>query len=93
MAIEWQINDIQKLTKWRCELLLKKVVMAAVAGLVYHIWRCRNICRMENMVQHPTCVVDSVKANIKVRLMRMDFCRNVNMNTHWLRVIGVFERE
>ncbi|XP_074283825.1 uncharacterized protein LOC141608363 [Silene latifolia] len=44
--------------KWRCKSLLKKnIVFAAVVAVLYSIWQCRNLCRLELWVKAPRVVI------------------------------------
>ncbi|XP_074305470.1 uncharacterized protein LOC141640661 [Silene latifolia] len=54
--------------KWRCRSLMRKqMVLSAMAGLVYHLWTARNICRIEQRLPRPSVVIAMVKADIQAR--------------------------
>ncbi|XP_074271234.1 uncharacterized protein LOC141595163 [Silene latifolia] len=52
--------------KWRCRSLLKKhVVFAVVVVVLYSIWQCKNLCRLEQWVKAPIVVVQEVQSSVK----------------------------
>ncbi|XP_074290425.1 uncharacterized protein LOC141617144 [Silene latifolia] len=60
--ILWWIN-------WRHKsLMVKKVLAAIVAAVVYQIWVCRNQSRLEQCVVSPTVAMRRVKEEIKLRI-------------------------
>ncbi|XP_074263042.1 uncharacterized protein LOC141585872 [Silene latifolia] len=72
---EWLNVDIleQQVLDWWVKyrnrsLLIKKTVAAAVAALIYAIWRCRNQSRMEGYLLTPGTVFKNCKSEIRMRL-------------------------
>ncbi|XP_074291708.1 uncharacterized protein LOC141618493 [Silene latifolia] len=47
---------------------VRKVCCAAVVGLYYGIWRCRNVCRLEGFVPTPTILVLQIQEDCKRRI-------------------------
>ncbi|XP_074293324.1 uncharacterized protein LOC141620317 [Silene latifolia] len=90
LQIQWQGSLMDWLLRWRCRSLLKKqVVMAAISGLIYSIWDCRNRYRLEHYILQPARVVKGVHQLISLRLNKVDFDRERVKCKAWLRQINV----
>ncbi|XP_074321486.1 uncharacterized protein LOC141658385 [Silene latifolia] len=65
---------------WRCKSLIQKqVIAAAIAGLIYHIWFARNVCRVEARLQAPWAILQQIKGELKARFRgntRIEFVQN-----------------
>ncbi|XP_074265701.1 uncharacterized protein LOC141588146 [Silene latifolia] len=92
LQIQWQGDMVAWLIRWRCCSLLKKqVVMAAISGLIYHIWECRNKCRVELYISQPICVVKNVQKLVTCRVNRGDFGKGRLKCMAWLQKINVID--
>ncbi|KAK9667015.1 hypothetical protein RND81_14G226600 [Saponaria officinalis] len=70
---------------WQRQLDLKKMIGALIVGLIYCIWRARNMCRLECSLVRPKYLVDTLIAEYKMR-----FCTSMQVSVRdnvrdWLR--------
>ncbi|XP_074314306.1 uncharacterized protein LOC141649518 [Silene latifolia] len=47
------------------------LLSSLVAAVQYHIWRCRNTCRVDGYVTHPTVILKRIKSDCRMRLMTL----------------------
>ncbi|XP_074277740.1 uncharacterized protein LOC141601363 [Silene latifolia] len=86
LQVHWQGNVMDWIIRWRCRSLMKKqVVMAAISGLIYSIWNCRNKCRLENYITQPRQVVKGVQQLIKIRVSKGEFDKGSVKCKAWLQ--------
>ncbi|XP_074265930.1 uncharacterized protein LOC141588384 [Silene latifolia] len=69
LGVDWHGDIITWGLKWHCKSLLKKkIILAVLSSLIYLIWETRNKCRVEQLVQHPDCLVHRVQERVKARM-------------------------
>ncbi|XP_074301519.1 uncharacterized protein LOC141632917 [Silene latifolia] len=49
-------------------LLKKQILAAAIAQMMYLIWRARNCCRVEYVIPHPVGLIKQVKGTMLMRM-------------------------
>ncbi|XP_074288534.1 uncharacterized protein LOC141613690 [Silene latifolia] len=84
LVSEWCrfLLHLQNCISWWIELrqeaaCKKKVIAMILSGLLYHVWHCRNRCRVDEYVVRPTVVLANVKSDVKMRLGQYDIrCKN-----------------
>ncbi|XP_074289356.1 uncharacterized protein LOC141614510 [Silene latifolia] len=83
LDIDWTGDFSTWIITWRCRSLLrKKVIMAAVATLIYSIWQNRNTARHEGVVQQPNAVLRWIKCNLNGRFMQVK--GSIRLNSSWI---------
>ncbi|XP_074288930.1 uncharacterized protein LOC141614073 [Silene latifolia] len=83
LAIDWNGDLTIWILSWRCRTLLrKKVIMAALATLIYHIWQNRNTSRHEGLVQYPAAVLRWIKAYLKGRFLQVK--ESTRLSSSWI---------
>ncbi|XP_074283596.1 uncharacterized protein LOC141608137 [Silene latifolia] len=65
----------------------KKVLAMILACLMYHLWQCRNCCRLEGYVVRPNCLVGNVKSDVRMRLAQCDIKSRSNSALAWVEYI------
>ncbi|XP_074267357.1 uncharacterized protein LOC141590687 [Silene latifolia] len=69
LGVDWHGDIITWGLKWHYKFLLKKkIILAVLSSLIYLIWETRNKCRVEQLVQHPDCLVHRVQERVKARM-------------------------
>ncbi|XP_074303465.1 uncharacterized protein LOC141637942 [Silene latifolia] len=59
--VQWSI-------RWRSKSLMKKqILLAAIIALWYHLWKARNICRIEAKLFTPRFIIQQVRYSAKVQ--------------------------
>ncbi|XP_074288313.1 uncharacterized protein LOC141613474 [Silene latifolia] len=92
LQIQWQGSVLEWILRWRCRSLLKKqVIMAAISGLIYSIWDCRNKCRLEHYITQPARVVKGIHQMLRIRLNKVDFDKGRVKCKAWLKQIDVID--
>ncbi|XP_074288632.1 uncharacterized protein LOC141613786 [Silene latifolia] len=83
------LSSCGKLLKHRCSMFIRQVCMAAVVGISYGIWRCRNLCRLEGYVTHPSKLVAQVQQDCRRRVSGI-FSGSMNRtDKDWCRSVGL----
>ncbi|XP_074283404.1 uncharacterized protein LOC141607953 [Silene latifolia] len=65
----------------------KKVLDVVLACLMYHLWHCRNSCRLEGYVLRPKCLVGNVMSNVRMRLAQCDIKSRSNSALSWVEYL------
>ncbi|XP_074277777.1 uncharacterized protein LOC141601399 [Silene latifolia] len=69
LGVDWHGDIITWGLKWHYKSLLKKkIILAVLSSLIYLIWETRKKCRVEQLVQHPDCLVHRVQERVKARM-------------------------
>ncbi|XP_074310093.1 uncharacterized protein LOC141645722 [Silene latifolia] len=85
------LSDLTLLLKMRSfSLLSKKVIQAAVAGVVYGIWQSRNHCRIDGYVQLPEKLLKQVQMDCKRRLQGVYQGFMKTADYHWCNALGLY---
>ncbi|XP_074291794.1 uncharacterized protein LOC141618590 [Silene latifolia] len=83
LDIDWNGDLTMWIIPWRCRSLLrKKVIMAALATLIYSIWQNRNTTGHEGLVQHPVAVLRWIKPSLKKRFLQVK--ESTRHNSSWI---------
>ncbi|XP_074315333.1 uncharacterized protein LOC141651524 [Silene latifolia] len=82
----------QNCIRWWIELrqaaaCKKKVIAMIVSGLLYHVWYCRNRCRVDGYVVRPTVVLANVKCDVKIRLGQCDIRSKNALVLKWVEYL------
>ncbi|XP_074298788.1 uncharacterized protein LOC141629726 [Silene latifolia] len=86
----WTTDVIARSLTWRDRSVLrKKIILAALASLVYFIWEGRNKCRVETWVPHPEHIKKRIHDVLIGRLtsLRMEKVHSRDMN--WVKEVGL----
>ncbi|KAK9664990.1 hypothetical protein RND81_14G082300 [Saponaria officinalis] len=67
-------------------MLEKLVLYAAFSGLVHHIWMTRNVCRVYFYIRSPTCIVNDLKLELRVRVGSLQ-AKLSRRDMEWLRSV------
>ncbi|XP_074310505.1 uncharacterized protein LOC141646531 [Silene latifolia] len=83
---------LQNCINWWIELrqavaCKKKVIAVILSGLLYHVWHCRNKCRVEESVVRPTVVLANVKNDVKLRLGQCDIRGKNALVLEWVEYL------
>ncbi|XP_074289197.1 uncharacterized protein LOC141614344 [Silene latifolia] len=82
--------DLNLLLKLRSHSLLsKRIIQAAVAGVVYGIWQNRNHCRVDGYVQLPEQLIQQVKLVCKRRVLGVYHGVMKAVDRQWCNGIGL----
>ncbi|XP_074314107.1 uncharacterized protein LOC141649312 [Silene latifolia] len=66
------LSSCGNILKYRCSMFIRQVCMSAVVGISYGIWRCRNLCRLEGYVTHPSKLIAQVQQDCKRRVSEIN---------------------
>ncbi|XP_074266519.1 uncharacterized protein LOC141589794 [Silene latifolia] len=83
---------LQNCINWWTELrqeaaCRKKVIAVILSGLLYHVWQCRNRCRVEESVVRPCVVLASVQSDVKMRLGQCDIQSKNTLALEWVEYL------
>ncbi|XP_074266664.1 uncharacterized protein LOC141589943 [Silene latifolia] len=82
----WTVDVIANSLNWREKSLLrKKIILAAIASLVYYIWEGRNKCRLGDWVARPEAVRERIHATLRGRLHMLQMEKVPSRDIEWVK--------
>ncbi|XP_074271685.1 uncharacterized protein LOC141595620 [Silene latifolia] len=86
LGFYWTVDIIANSLKWREKSLLrKKIILAAIASLVYYIWEGRNKCRLGDWVARPEAVRERIHATLRGRLHMLQMEKVPSRDIVWVK--------
>ncbi|XP_074267102.1 uncharacterized protein LOC141590406 [Silene latifolia] len=73
----------------KISLLARQVIIAAVAGLIYGIWHCRNVCRLDGYVTQPGRLIQQIQADCKSRVLGVFQGPMALADRNWCHGVGI----
>ncbi|XP_074271210.1 uncharacterized protein LOC141595135 [Silene latifolia] len=72
-----------------CSGFLRKLLCSLVIALHYHIWHARNLCRVEQKVLHPKAIIQAVREDGRLAIIKYNYCQMSLCDREWCRVKGL----
>ncbi|XP_074306164.1 uncharacterized protein LOC141641401 [Silene latifolia] len=73
----------------KLSLLARQVIIAAVAGLIYGIWQCRNVCRLDGYVMQPGSLIQHIQTDCRNRVLGVFQGPMALADKSWCNVVGI----